>query len=1373
MRNSRNYSLRSLACVTLTMLVCSANFMLRAADITWDAGTINTGTTWLGNTNWITDTVPTFADNAIFDGTTTNTTTTIQMATAGGLQRVGSITIAAGNIASRTIRNNSTTVSGALELNGVGGVLLANNDDNTEMILQNSSGTSQPMRVRLANSGEIYVATGGNSARIAITATIDETNGSRGFTKTGPGILYIQGTNNSFTGPVTNSAGALRFNDVGTLGTGVAPLYLTGGDIISGLDRGGAGDPPIANPVVLLADTSIYNDGGNVNSTRTIPFSGAWSGSAGTVKISNFTGNPPQTFQVRMIGGMSFSRPIVVGIFDTPTSFSVLQFANYATNGIQTFSGDISGVGAIRRTNLNSSVSAGTTILTGDNTYSGGTWIHSGTLLANNLVGSALGSGSTTVSNTGILGGNGTITAPVSVSLNGVVSPGSTSSNVANLTISDLTLGENAVYVVQVSNATGFAGSGYDTITASTSWTDAATSVNPVTIKLDSLGVTPANWNAGIAYNWTIIDSSSAIGFDVSHFAIDTASFTGTIQGVFSLSVVSGDLILTYTPAADIVINVPTGSVSQGQTSPTPYPLLTGTFGVVKIGNGECIFTNPANNYIGSTKILAGTATLPIDALNGSGAFGAAATAVQLGNTTGNSNAAISINTAGVTMSRNITVQSGSSGAKSIGTTIGSGTATYSGDILLNDSATMTVSAGGEALVSGLITGTGGIAKSSAGTATFTALNSYSGSTTLGGGAINVSGRLGTGTLTVSSATTLDNNGAASTTLVNTQVVLNANVTFTGTTNLSLGSGAVTLGGNRTITANSNNFTIGGAISGAGVGLTKQGAGRLSFTASTTNSYTGGTTNLAGLIAMNGSTTFGDGTGTLVLGGGNILNTGTRAGSPIANPVVMTANTVIYGDSTAAAPSTRIFPFSGGFTSAGSTLTVGNTGLSNNTFILRFQGSSFTTVNFPIIIGDAGFDTPGALSQLDLYNDAASPTMTVSGLVSGAGRIRRSFATLNGGGSTILTAQNTYTGGTEVNSGALGFGSSSVLSLGNVVSGPVGTAQLIIGALNDEAFITLFASGGARTIDNFVFINGATNVVFSGTNALTFAGTVNAGGVTKTLTTSNAALTTFSGEITNSAAIIKAGAGTLVLSGDNSARTNNTTVNAGTLLVNNTIGTGTGSGDVTVNSGGRLGGTGSIAGTVTVNAGGTLAPGNGLGTLMINSSLVLAGNLAVDVNQSASPSNDLASVSGTINNIGSGTVNVSNLGGALSVGDSFKLFNQAVINGGALSVTGGGVTWTNKLAVDGSIQVLSTGGNVPPSFPPGSVAILPSGNISLTATGALGTSYRLWATTNVALTPVTNTWTLLNIGTITVSPFTINDLGATNFPQRFYLFSTP
>jgi hypothetical protein len=100
-----------------------------------------------------------------------------------------------------------------------------------------------------------------------------------------------------------------------------------------------------------------------------------------------------------------------------------------------------------------------------------------------------------------------------------------------------------------------------------------------------------------------------------------------------------------------------------------------------------------------------------------------------------------------------------------------------------------------------------------------------------------------------------------------------------------------------------------------------------------------------------------------------------------------------------------------------------------------------------------------------------------------------------------------------------------------------------------------------------------------------------------------------------------------------------------------------------------------------------------------------------------------------------------------------------------------GVVWQNNLAVDGSIQVASLA--AAPAFSPGGVSELPDGNISLTATGPIGETYKLWASTNVALAPISSTWTLLQSGTITASPFTIHDLTATNYPRRFYIFSTP
>ena len=107
---------------------------------------------------------------------------------------------------------------------------------------------------------------------------------------------------------------------------------------------------------------------------------------------------------------------------------------------------------------------------------------------------------------------------------------------------------------------------------------------------------------------------------------------------------------------------------------------------------------------------------------------------------------------------------------------------------------------------------------------------------------------------------------------------------------------------------------------------------------------------------------------------------------------------------------------------------------------------------------------------------------------------------------------------------------------------------------------------------------------------------------------SNNLNTTFSGVIQGSGSLTKIGTGPLTLSGSNTY-TGGTTVRRGRLVVNNTVGSGTGSGAVRVNAG-ILAGRGTIAGAVTVGTGGgagaALAPGKAGGktdTLTIQNTL--------------------------------------------------------------------------------------------------------------------------------------------------------------------------
>ncbi|HXC02209.1 MAG TPA: autotransporter-associated beta strand repeat-containing protein, partial [Opitutaceae bacterium] len=162
---------------------------------------------------------------------------------------------------------------------------------------------------------------------------------------------------------------------------------------------------------------------------------------------------------------------------------------------------------------------------------------------------------------------------------------------------------------------------------------------------------------------------------------------------------------------------------------------------------------------------------------------------------------------------------------------------------------TLTISGADATSITGIIAngGTSTASKltySGTGSLTLSGANTYGGITTLSStGTLNINNAtaLGTGAFTISGAATINNTSGGAITLTNNNAQnWNSNFTFTGTSDLNLGTGAVTLNATRTVTVNGGDLTVGGVISGTGFGITKAGTGML--TLSGANAYTGSTT---------------------------------------------------------------------------------------------------------------------------------------------------------------------------------------------------------------------------------------------------------------------------------------------------------------------------------------------------------------------------------------------------------------------------------------------------------------------------------------------------------------------------------------------------
>jgi len=635
--------------------------------------------------------------------------------------------------------------------------------------------------------------------------------------------------------------------------------------------------------------------------------------------------------------------------------------------------------------------------------------------------------------------------------------------------------------------------------------------------------------------------TNAAGAFTVTVSSNQIASGIVFQEGTLTLS---GGTITLTNGVGDATINVASDRIA------TIASGIAGADGLIKSGTGTLILSG-VNVFSGIAELRAGMLCVASDfALGNSTLSLGGGTLIASGAPRTLDNPVLISASSKISGSQDITFDGNvSQRGKSTLTIDNSGRTTFSGSTLTlaedkkNRTLTVDVSGGDVSIANIIQNGTGnggdGLTKEGGGTLILTGDNTFTGTLTHNAGTLVLGhdSAAGKGTLAFGSDVTVAATGGTRT--ITNHITFDANLTFGGTDSLVF-SGSFSLGGDRAFTVE-NTTTFNGAISGAGHSLTKNGSGTLILAG--INTFGGPSDSLsinAGTVALGHDNAAGAALNTLVLNGGAVE----AFGGPrtLANRIVIANSSTIGGE--------RDLSFSG-FVShrrGNHTLTINNSGL--------------TTFSGPALV-------------LAANNEAGTLTFDVSGLSGGviiSSAIQGGSGTgadqliKNGTGNLTLAGAgaNTFSGGLTVNAGTVTAAKTNALGLGplTVNDGIVDVADFnqAVGTLT-LAGGTINGTGGALTASDFQIQSGRVSAILRGAGALH-----------------------------------KSTPGTLILNGPNSY-TGGTRVDAGTLLVENTTGSGTGTGLVTVNNGGVLGGTGTILGPINLNSGGAISPGVSPGML--------------------------------------------------------------------------------------------------------------------------------------------------------------------------------
>ena len=566
-------------------------------------------------------------------------------------------------------------------------------------------------------------------------------SGSWGVSVNGAGTLVLSGAN-TYSGGTTLTSGTLAVGDNSALGTGALSMaagttlsFASGGNFTLANNIAISGDPTFTPPAGTTQTLSgVISDGaspgfldlqgpGTLVLTGTNTYSGGTSVEAGTLQLSGAgtLGAPTGTLSVSGgvldLGGTAQTTGALTLTGGTIQD-GVLTSSAYDVQA-GTISAVLAGAGALTKTG------SGVVVLSGANTYSGGTTLTSGTLVVG--ISSALGTGAlsmaagTTLS---IAGGNFTLANNISISGDTTFTPAAGTTQTISGVISDGA--SPGVLDLQ--------GPGTLVLTGANTYSG-GTSVEAGTLQLSGAGTLGASTG--------------------------TLSVSGGVLDLGGMSQTTGVLTLTGGTIQDGVLTSSAFDVQAGTISAA----LAGAGGLTKTGSGVVVLS-AANTFTGGVSVEAGTLQL-----SGAGSIAASSGVTADG----------TFDISGTTVGASITTLSGS------------------GSVMLGDQTlTLTNASGtfsGVIADGGLAGGTGGSLTIAGGTETLTGANTYTGVTTVNAGAAL---QLGSGGTTGSVAGAVVDNGTLTFDRSNAYAV-SGDISGSGAL-IQAGTGTTVLNGDDTLT---------------------------------------------------------------------------------------------------------------------------------------------------------------------------------------------------------------------------------------------------------------------------------------------------------------------------------------------------------------------------------------------------------------------------------------------------------------------------------------------------------------------------------------------------------------------------------------------